>query len=70
MSRSFDSNNSTVPIIKRIFFRAKWENSAYPERNGMGPPVVKNLNFVERNQYGFVDQDNNSIIQSYIWRIP
>ena len=28
----------------------------------MGPPVIKNLNFVERNQYGFVDQQNNSII--------
>ena len=45
-----------------MYYRAKWINTAYPENNGTGPPVIKDLNFVERNQYGFVDQVNNSII--------
>ena len=45
-----------------MFYRAKWSNSAYPANGGLGPPSIKDLNFVERNQYGFIDQENNSII--------
>ena len=62
MARIFDSSNSTQSSAKRMFYRAKWSNSAYPANGGLGPPSIKDLNFVERNQYGFIDQENNSII--------
>ena len=68
MTRNFNSNNKTKPIINRMVDRAKWEFEAYPENNGIGPKVLKNTNFLERVHYGHIDDRNNSVIpdESYM----
>ena len=62
MSRDFNSKNSTQPNINRLFYRGKWETEAYEENNGLGPNMIKDINFVERIHYGLIDHENNSII--------
>jgi hypothetical protein len=62
MSRDFNSKNSTQPNINRLFYRGKWETEAYGENNGLGPNMIKDINFVERIHYGLIDYENNSII--------
>ena len=62
MARNFNSNNSTIPRIDRIYYRVKWEATAYPESNGLGPNMIKDLGFVERVHYGMIDHENNSVI--------
>ena len=62
MSRDFNSNNKTTPLISRLKYRGKWEIDAYPEEGGIGPKMVKDLGFVERIHYGFIDHENNSVI--------
>lgn len=62
MSRDFNSNNKTKPIINRMIYRAKWGFEAYPENDGNGPNMLKRLSFVERVHYGVIDSENNSVI--------
>src|SRR6056300_65501 len=62
MTRIFNSNNKTEPNLLRLLYRGKWETEAYPENGGLGPNMVKDLNFVERVHYGVIDDENNSII--------
>ena len=62
MARIFNSNNFTQPLIERIYYRAKWDATAYPENNGLGPNMIKDLGFVERIHYGLIDHENNSVI--------
>jgi hypothetical protein len=62
MSRDFDSNNKTSPMLKRLKSRGKWAVEAYPENNGIGPKMIKDLGFIERIHYGLIDHENNSVI--------
>tara|TARA_R100000030_G_scaffold97629_2_gene86741 strand:+ start:784 stop:2031 length:1248 start_codon:yes stop_codon:yes gene_type:complete len=62
MSRIFSSKNQTKPLIKRVLYRQKWNNTAYPQNRGLGKPVIKNNHFVERIHYGFVDNFNSPVI--------
>ena len=50
------------PTINLAFYKAKWKTQAYLENKGIGPNMVKNLNFIERIHYGFIDSENNSVI--------
>ena len=62
MSRDFNSNNRTKPNLRRLGYRGKWEQEAYPENGGFGPNMIKDLNFAERIHYGLIDHENNSVI--------
>ena len=62
MSRDFNSTNSTRPNLRRLYYRGKWETEAYPENRGLGPKMIKDLNFLERIHYGMIDHENNSVI--------
>ena len=62
MSRDFDSKNTTRPNKLRFNYRGLWKTTAYEENDGLGPNMVKDLNFVERVHYGMIDNENNSII--------
>lgn len=61
MPRIFSAKNTTGPLYL-VFNKAKWAVEAYPENGGLGPNMVKDLNFVERVHYGVIDDENNSII--------
>ena len=61
MERFFTTNKFNS-VSNRIFNRAKWATEAYPENNGLGPKVMKDLNFYERVHYGLIDNSNNSVI--------
>jgi hypothetical protein len=56
------TNEKGEPTINLAFYKAKWRTQAYYENNGVGPAMVKNFHFIERLHYGFVDNENNSII--------
>lgn len=60
MSRKFGNSNKEKPSVS-WYYRAKWETQAYRENNGLGPLAAKNLGFVERINYGFIDEDNYSV---------
>lgn len=62
MSRDFNSNNTTSPNKRRMAYRTKWYVEVYEEENGLGPKMIKDINFVERLHYGMIDNENNSII--------
>ena len=62
MARDFNSNNATTPIKYRALKRMFWNGSVYEENSGLGPNMIKDLNFVERIHYGLIDDENNSII--------
>lgn len=62
MSRDFNSNNNTFSIINRMVRKMKWDYEAYSPDIGLGPQMVKNMNFVERIHYGMIDHENNSVI--------
>ena len=62
MSRDFDSKNTTKPSKIRFNYRGLWKTTAYEENGGLGPNMIKDLNFVERIHYGMIDNENNSII--------
>ena len=67
MTRSFNSDNSTRPNILRIARRGKWKREAYPENDGLGPNMIKDLGFVERIHYGMIDNENNSIVPNELF---
>ena len=62
MGRDFDSTNSTSPNLLRLYYRGKWDTQAFPENNGLGKKMIKDLNFLERVHYGMIDNKNNSVI--------
>ena len=62
MSRDFDSRNIYDYLYNRIYYRAKWDTEAYPEKGGLGPNMIKDVNFLERVHYGVIDGQNNSVI--------
>ena len=45
-----------------MYYRAKFKTEAYPENNGLGENMMKDLHFAERLHYGLIDNQNNSII--------
>ena len=61
MSRKF-SNRNGVRTEAAWYYRAKWETQAYLENNGAGPLAAKDLGFVERINYGFIDDNNYSVV--------
>ena len=69
MSRDFNSNNSTTPNKLRVTYRGLWDATAYPENNGLGPIMIKDLGFVERIHYGLIDHENNSVIPNENFKI-
>lgn len=62
MSKVFDSKNNFTYPSAQIYYRAKWATEAYPENNGLGPNMMKDVNFYERVHYGVIDSENNSVI--------
>ena len=59
--RQLKSTNKSISSV-RFLNRKLWNLTAYPENNGLGGKSVKDFHFVERLNYGVVDQKNNSII--------
>ena len=68
MAKHFHTNNLTTPLSARMKNRALFNSRAYPENGGLGEPMIKDLNFVERIHYGVIDHRNNSIVpdENYI----
>jgi len=68
MSRNFNSNNKTQSVVGRSYYRAKFKTQSYTENSGMGSKTIKDLHFVERTHYGFIDNLNNSVVpnENYI----
>ena len=62
MARNFNSKNTTQPTRTRAFYRALYKSEAYPENGGLGEPMIKDFNFIERLHYGLIDHKNNSVI--------
>ena len=60
MSRKFGNTNKENSFVS-WYYRAKWQTKAYRENNGAGPLAAKNLGFVERINYGFIDKNNYSV---------
>jgi hypothetical protein len=58
MSRDFNSTNRDGSL-KRMAYSLKWATNAY--RDSL-EPVFKDVHFVERQHYGVIDYQNNSII--------
>ena len=58
MSRDFNSTNRDGSL-KRMAYSLKWATDAY--RDSL-EPVFKDVHFVERQHYGVIDYQNNSII--------
>ena len=62
MSKVFDSKNNFTHPSAQTYYRAKFKTEAYPENNGLGENMMKDLHFAERLHYGLIDNRNNSII--------
>lgn len=62
MSKTFDAKNNFDFPSAQIYYRAKWGTEAYPENDGLGPNMMKDVNFYERIHYGVIDSENNSVI--------
>ena len=70
MARDFDSTNNTLPIKERGFYREKYELLAFKENKGLGSVAIKDLNFHERINYGFIDNNNYSVIPNESMLVP
>jgi len=62
MARDLDTTNTTVSTSRRAVYRARYQTRAYIEKNGLGAPAIKDLNFLERLNYGCIDDENYSVI--------
>ena len=61
MSRDFKGKNSIVSSHSLYYWRSKFVNTAYPE-GSMGPIMVKDYNFAERQHYGLLDPNGDPVI--------
>lgn len=50
-----------------MFNRYKYNLEAFPESNGLGPPMMKDFNFLELLNYGLIDEENNSIVPDELY---
>ena len=57
----FNGKNSFPSLMGLMYERIMYKLTAYPEKLGVGPPVIKDLNFAELNYYGRVDHAGRSI---------
>ena len=62
MSEKYDASNSINFLRNQVHYRAKFKTEAYPENNGLGENMMKDIHFAERLHYGLIDNQNNSII--------
>ena len=53
-----NNNNSTA---FQAYHRSKYKQQAFPENDSLGPTGVVDFLFAERNMYGRVDQDLDTI---------
>tara|TARA_Y100000114_G_scaffold150207_1_gene165438 strand:- start:376 stop:1713 length:1338 start_codon:yes stop_codon:yes gene_type:complete len=58
---AFNGTNKISNKAELMHERIKYQLEAYPENNGLGPPMIKNTNFAEMNLYGHVNPFGVSI---------
>ena len=58
---AFNGKNNISNIALLMHERIKYQLEAYPENNGLGPPMIKNTNFAELNLYGHVNPNGITI---------
>jgi hypothetical protein len=60
MSQFKAKNNQ--PTYFQMFYRSKYNKEAFLANNGQGSPGIVNFLFAERNFYGRVDQNLNTVV--------
>ena len=58
---AFNGSNNLSSIAALMHERIKYQLEAYPENNGLGPPMIKHTNFAVLQLYGHVNPDGIAI---------
>ena len=65
-----NGKNDLRSTARLAFERSKYSLSAFPENGGLGPDMVVDFNFAERNLYGKVDVQHNPVIPNQDYIVP